>query len=118
MYKDNVLSHKVLFRSAVPLNILFGFLEKICLVKPTYYLLDTNSFRTLQYHAEWYSEFMDNVRPYYRTSQQHYTIRTLTYNHLITVIRQICRHHGIVMERTTTYSKDDYNHDYKIKGTY
>ena len=103
-----------LFKDPVSLDTLYTFLDKICLKTHKYYVLDVNAFRCLQYHREWYDEFMKSIRAHYHVSKQWYTERDITYNHLVTVIRQICKGHDVRMDRKTAYSKHDYNNDYYI----
>lgn len=103
-----------IFKAHVPKHILFEFLEPICIKHSKYIVFDVNSFKKLQYNPSTYLSFIEILRNYYHDSQQFYLDRELTYNHLITIIRQICKLHSIKIEKKVTYSKFDYNTDYYI----
>jgi hypothetical protein len=107
-----------IFKSPVPMETLYEFLDKFCIknakCKNKYYLLDATAFRKIQYHITWYNSFVQQIAPYYHTSKQMYLTRPLTYNNLVTIIRQICKMNDVIFFKRVSYSKDDYNNDYTI----
>ena len=107
---------KYLFRAHIPIEILYDVLEKTCIKKEKYYIIDFNSFRLLQFH-NLFSEFADKIKPAYKPSKQKYVTRTLTYNSFVTIVRHICRINGIPYETKFNYQHSLYNIDYYIYYT-
>jgi hypothetical protein len=104
-----------IFKEMPPATILYDLLDKISLKKPKYYVLDINAYNKLKYNkTTWYEEFTKSLKPYYFISKHYYLDRPLTYNHFITVIRQLCKANNLEFSKKISYSKHDYNSDYYI----
>lgn len=104
-----------LFKTLVPQDELFAFLEQFCTVQRSLYVVDINAFRRLVFRSEWYEHFVASIKPHYHVSQQFNCERPLNQRNLITLLRQICASHQISFRQKVSYSKDDYNHDYYIR---
>ena len=108
---------KYLFRSHIPIDYLYDVLEKICVKKEKYYIIDFNSYRLLQFH-DLYTNFAEQIIQAYKPSKQKYVTRTLTYNSFVTIVRHICRINGIPFDTKFNYQYSLYNIDYYIYFTY
>lgn len=108
---------KYLFRSHIPIDYLYDVLEKICVKKEKYYIIDFNSYRLLQFH-DLYTNFAERIIQAYKPSKQKYVTRTLTYNSFVTIVRHICRINGIPFDTKFNYQYSLYNIDYYIYFTY
>ena len=108
---------KYLFRAHIPIELLYDILEKICVKKEKYYIIDFNAFRLLQFH-NLFSDFAETIKPAYKPSKQKYVSRTLTYNSFVTIVRHICRINGIPYETKFNYQHSLYNIDYYIYYTH
>ena len=108
---------KYLFRAHIPIEILYDVLEKICIKKDKYYIIDFNAFRLLQFH-NLFSDFAETIKPAYKPSKQKYVSRQLTYNSFVTIVRHICRINGIPYETKFNYQHSLYNIDYYIYYTH
>lgn len=104
---------KYIFRSHIPINVLYDVLDKICIKKEKYYLFDFNAFRLLQYH-ELYPEFSQKIIQAYKPSKQFFVTRPLTYNSFITILRHICRVNHVNFKTKFNYQHSLYNIDYYI----
>ena len=108
---------KYLFRAHIPIDYLYDVLEKICVKKEKYYIIDFNSYRLLQFH-DLYTDFAERIIQAYKPSKQKYVSRTLTYNSFVTIVRHICRINGIPFDTKFNYQYSLYNIDYYIYFTY
>lgn len=108
---------KYLFRAHIPIDFLYDVLEKICVKKEKYYIIDFNSYRLLQFH-DLYTDFSKRIVQAYKPSKQKYVSRTLTYNSFVTIVRHICRINGIPFETKFNYQHSLYNIDYYIYYTF
>jgi hypothetical protein len=108
---------KYLFRSHIPIDYLYDVLEKICVKKEKYYIIDFNSYRLLQFH-DLYADFAERIIQAYKPSKQKYVTRTLTYNSFVTIVRHICRINGIPFDTKFNYQYSLYNIDYYIYYTH
>ena len=63
---------KQIFRLTVPLVILTGLLEEICLITEKYYLVDYNAYKKFMYNAEKKDDFIRTIHEYYHLSKKHY----------------------------------------------
>ena len=108
---------KYLFRAHIPVDFLYDVLDKICVKKDKYYIIDFNAYRLLQFH-DLYTPFAEQIIHAYKPSKQKYVTRTLTYNSFTTIVRHICRINGIPFETKFNYQHSLYNIDYYIYYTY
>jgi hypothetical protein len=104
---------KQIFKTPVPNDTLFHFLEKICLKTEKYYLIDMNAFRKMIFH-KYDEELCKEVRESYHASKHFYLDRKMTYNSFTTIIRQICKHNNIMFTSQIKYNESKYNIDYLI----
>jgi len=102
-----------LFCRPVDINILFDLLDKICLKKEKYYVVDNNAFRKLVFH-KYHEAFFNDIIGYYHISKQFYVTRKLTYKSFTNIVRQICKVNNIMFTSEIKYSDSDYTIDYYI----
>ena len=84
-----------IFKKSIPIDILFTLLDKICEKTSKYYIIDSNSFRKMNYH-EYDTEFYNTLVPYYHKSKLFYVQRKHKYSTFTTIVRQICKYNQIV----------------------
>ena len=104
---------KQIFKSYVPNEIFFSFLEKICLKTEKYYLIDMNAYRKMIFYNH-HLEFFNSIKEYYHASKQFYLDRKVTYNSFTTIIRQLCKSNNIMFTSQIKYNESKYNIDYLI----
>jgi hypothetical protein len=102
-----------IFKSLVPIDILFELLEKICIKDEKYYLLSKSSYKAAEYH-NLIVDFCSKIVEHYHTSKRHYVDRKMNYNKFVTVIRQICVIHNILYTSKIVYNKSSYDILYYI----
>jgi hypothetical protein len=104
---------KQIFRKNVPNELLFAFLEKICVKYEKHYYIDINAFQKMKFY-NYHTEFCASLKEYYHLSKYFYLERTMTYNSFINIIRQICKSNSIVFSSKMKYNESKYNIDYFI----
>jgi hypothetical protein len=97
-----------IFKSLVPINILFELLEKICIKDEKCYMLSKASYKCAEYH-NLIVEFCLKVIEHYHISKRYYVDRKMNYNKFITVVRQICCIHNILYTSKIIYNKSSYD---------
>lgn len=102
-----------IFCQPVDINILFELLDKICLKKEKYYVVDNNAFRKLIFH-NYHTEFMDKIVDFYHLSKQFYVTRKITYKSFTNIVRQICKLNNIMFTSEIKYSESNYSIDYYV----
>ncbi len=102
-----------IFKNIAPLNILFNFLESVCVKTDTYYIFDNNAYKKAIIDKQ-IESFCSNILQYYHKSKQYYINRDITYIKFCTVIRQICKLHSVKFNTKIVYSKSKYNIPYHI----
>jgi hypothetical protein len=104
------------FKTPVNIHILYRLLDRISTKSDKYYVIDTNSFRLLQFYSDTlYKEFIDDLMPHYHISKRYYVTRPLTYNSFTTIVRHICNSNDIAITRKPTYAKSVYSVDYFVQ---
>ena len=93
-----------IFKSKVPSPVLFSFLTDICEKNDKCFIFDKNAYKRGIYNNK-ITPFLDMCKPHYHASKQKYIDRKLTYNSLITVIRQICNVNEIGYASEIKYDK-------------
>ncbi len=93
-----------IFKSKVPSSFLFSLLSEICDKNEKCFIFDKNAYKRGVYNDQ-IAPFFDTCKPYYHVSKQKYLDRKLTYNSLITVIRQICNANEIGYASEIKYDK-------------
>jgi hypothetical protein len=104
---------KQIFKQNIPVEILTGLLEKICLKTDKYYLVDNNAFRKVLFY-NYHTDFLNSVSEYYHSSKQFYITRKFTYNSFTNIIRQICKSNNIMFTSQIKYNESKYNIDYLV----
>jgi hypothetical protein len=102
-----------IFCQPVDINILFDLLDKICLKKDKYYVVDNNAFRKLIFH-NYHIDFMDKIIDNYHVSKQFYVTRKITYKSFTNIVRQICKLNNIMFTSEIKYSESNYSIDYYV----
>jgi hypothetical protein len=102
-----------IFKNKVPNEILFDFLNKICIKNEKHLVVNTISFKKGTYDNS-INEFFELIKPYYHNSKKKYLEKKLTYNSFITIIRQICNCNKIVYTSQIKYEKSVYEIVYII----
>ena len=102
-----------IFKKSIPIDILFSLLDKICEKTSKYYIIDSNSFRKMNYH-EYDTEFYNTLVPYYHKSKLFYVQRKHKYSTFTTIVRQICKYNQIAYTSSIKYNESKYNIIYHI----
>ena len=102
-----------IFKIAVPKNILFDILDKICVKNDKYYILNKISYKKGEY-LQILNSFTEILIPYYYKSKQKYLTRKMNFNTFITIIRQLCRINNINYTSKILYNKSTYDIVYYI----
>lgn len=104
----------LLFKKIIPNNIIFDFLSKNCNLENDYYIFDKIVFKQYEYN-NLIEEFYNNIIDNYKESKKFYLKRPITFNNLMTVIRQICKFNNIPYYSNIKYDNNKYNIIYYIK---
>lgn len=96
-----------IFKNIIPNELLFTFLNKICVKYSNYYLFDKCAYKK-GLLSDCIKEFLDECKPYYHLSKLSYIEKPLTFNSLVTVIRQICKQNKLTYTSKIKYDKSDY----------
>lgn len=102
-----------IFKSEVPKDVLFNFLDNICIKNEKNYILNSIAFKKGLFN-ESIVEFFKSIYKHYHNSKKKYLDKKLTYNSFITVIRQICNHLKITYTSQVKYDKSVYDIIYCI----
>ena len=102
-----------IFKEKLPSDILISLLDELCGKTEKYYIFNITSYKKGML-TEKISKFLNACNPYYFTSKQKYLERKITYNNLMTVIRQICNLNNIFYTSKIKYSKSTYEIEYYI----
>jgi hypothetical protein len=102
-----------IFKTALPINILFDILDKICVKTDDYYFVNHESYKKLLFH-KYEGEFLGTIKDYYHESKQFYIERDFSYNSFVNIIRQICKHNKIAYTSTIKYNESQYFINYFI----
>ena len=102
-----------IFRQAVPLSVLLGFLEEICDIADGMFVLTNESYKRSVLNA-CLEPFLLEIAPYYHISKRSYALRKMTFARLATVVRQICRSHDLSYTSRIVYGNSTYQIRYFI----
>lgn len=100
-----------LFKTKIDLNVFIDFLTPICDVKEGQYIFNIESFKKANLFNK-IEPFIEICKKHYHKSKQSYVDRKMTYNNLITILRQIAKSHIIEYKSNIKYSKSNYNIEY------
>lgn len=102
-----------IFKQHINKSILFNFLDKTAYKKDTKYIFDNDCYKRANM-LNVLDSFIDEIKPYYHNSKQHYTNKKKSYKMISTIIRQICRSNGIFYKQQIVYAKSTYDIKYHI----
>jgi hypothetical protein len=102
-----------IFKYPVPTNILFDFLESICVKKEKYYVFDKYAFKKASFKNV-LPAFYETLEDYYYVSKRKYLVNPTNYNSLCTIIRQLCKFNTISCVSNIKYSNSTYEIIYFI----
>jgi hypothetical protein len=96
-----------IFNSEIPLEFLLNYLQLTCQYNNIYntYIYDYISYKKSLF-KNLNIEFLNNCKPYYKNNKKKYTdINNISFNGIITIIRQICNYHNIKYKKDNIYIK-------------
>jgi hypothetical protein len=104
-----------LFKENIRINILYDFLEKICIKDEAnkLYIFSKAAFKKAEIY-DLITNFKEVIKPYYHTSKQYYIDRNLSFIRFTTVIKQICNLNNIEIISKIVYNKSKYEMEYYI----
>ena len=102
-----------IFKTPVPKEIFYNFLESCATKKTKYYLFSKVIFKSAQYQ-ELIEPFLTTIKEHYYPSKQKYVLRKMNYKNFVTILRQICKYHHIPFTSTIKYDKSTYEISYSI----
>jgi len=102
-----------IFKYHVPPNILFEFLDSICLKNGKFYIFDKSAFKKASF-KNIIPTFFESLLDYYYLSKRKYLEIPPKYNNLCTIIRQICKLNAISYVSNIKYSNSSYEIIYLI----
>jgi hypothetical protein len=102
-----------IFKTAVPNEDFYSFLDGICMKNEKHYILNKNAYKKGIF-TESINTFFEKIRPYYHLSKRKYIDKKMTYNSFTTVIRQICNYNKITFTSQIKYDKSVYDIVYYI----
>jgi hypothetical protein len=100
-----------LFKSKVELGVFIIFLSTICHAKDGTLTFNNESFKKGNLFQK-IEPFIEICRKHYYKSKHKYLKQNMSYNNLITILRQIAKSHKITYKSSIKYSKSIYNIDY------
>jgi len=112
----NISMNTQIFKKRVPIILLFTLLNAICEKDAKSYILTNDAFKKGLYH-NMISPFLTSCSEYYHISKRMYLERKITYNSLLTVVRQICNHNEVTYSSQIKYDKSNYSIVYQIVYT-
>jgi len=102
-----------IFVKPIDKSILFNLLDKICLRKSKYYVIDKNSYKSMLF-TRIHEEFINQLYEYYNPAKHFYLNRELTYNSFTNIVRQICKNNDIKITSQVRYNKSVSNIDFYV----
>ena len=102
-----------IFKKAVPLKILYDLLEIYTQHNSKYYLVNDVFFKKLKFD-DVLNNFLQAIKPYYFESKKFYVERNINYVRFTTIIRQICKFHGLHFSSKILYDRSKYSINYYI----
>jgi len=102
-----------IFKTKIPSSILFSLLSDICDKNEKYFIFDKNAYKRGIY-TDKIPTFLEACKPYYHLSKQKYIDKKLTYNSIITIIRQICNNNEVRYASEIKYDKSKHSIVYYI----
>lgn len=104
---------KQIFKTQIPITLLFELFDSICIKTDKYYLFDMNAYRKMIFY-NLYEPFSQKILDNYHLSKQFYLTRKISYNSFTNILRQICKSNNIMFTSQIKYNESQYNIDYMI----
>jgi hypothetical protein len=104
----------IIFKKDISDNILYDFLHIYCEIENNYYILNDLTYKKYKYN-DLIIPLLNNLKEYYKKSKVYYLEREISYNNLLTIIRQISRFKDIYYYNKIKYNSNKYNIVYYIK---
>ena len=101
------------FKTLVPVELLWDFLKANFEFKETYYRINKFLYKKIEYNKN-ILLFTKSLKKYYHLSKLTYIERTMNYNFFLTILRQICNSHEIKYNSKLVYDKSSYEIEYYI----
>tara|TARA_B100001769_G_scaffold175564_1_gene138464 strand:+ start:4018 stop:4344 length:327 start_codon:yes stop_codon:yes gene_type:complete len=96
-------------------KILYDFLKIHCTLENNYYIFNNLIYKKYIYYDQ-VDSFINKLKDKYRKDQINYLTRNMTYNNLITIIRQICNKNKIKYKKQIKYDKSIHSIIYYIEN--
>ena len=100
-----------IFKRSVPCELLWNLLEQCAIKESNYYVWNYMAFKKA---ADLIPDFLEQCKPYYHNSKKKYVDKAQTYTSFLTVLRQICKFHGIEYTSQIKYTHSEYDIVYNI----
>lgn len=97
-----------IFKRPIPNEIVFEFLDSICLKNEQYYTYNFDSFKCGMYKGL-IQEFKDKCSPFYYIAKRRYLARKSTHTNFTTILRQICNFNKIKYTSQIKYDRSEYD---------
>jgi hypothetical protein len=92
----------------------YSILDKICLLKnDKFYIINNDAFKKMKF-LDLYQEFIDNLKPFYKASKQHYLTRPPKYTGFLTLLRHVCKSNELIYSSKIKYDKSQYEIIYYV----
>ncbi len=108
------MTNQVFKKNGPPLSIFLKFIDVITLHRTDAFFLITNDSYKKACYEKCLHNFVDELKPYYKSNKLLYIDRQMNYKRLLTVIRQLCNFHNIVYSSEIRYDKSTYQIRYKL----
>lgn len=97
-----------IIKHPIPKEILFELLDRICFKNDTYYVFNYESYKRGIY-TTLIPDFLAFIRSNYFLSKRSFVDRATEYPSFVTVLRQICRHLQLDIQREVKYDRSVYD---------
>ena len=94
-------------------KILIEFLNFYCMREKNYFVINNEIFKKYKLNNK-IKDFIEKLSIFYIPSKKYFINREITFNVLLTIIRQICKYLNINYTKKIIYNKNDYNIQYNI----
>jgi hypothetical protein len=104
-----------IFKTKVPIDLLFELLDNICVKNNKYYILDMDSYKKGIYEKT-IDIFLDKIKDYYHSSKKkkYFEEKKVCFNNFVTIVRQILKINNIGFSKQIKYVKSEYHIVYFI----
>lgn len=101
------------FKSNIPIELLWNFLQDNFIDKDTHFVINKFLYKKTEYNNN-ITLFIESLKEYYYISKRKYVDRTMTYKNFLTVIRQLCNANNISYTSKLVYDKSSYEIEYSV----